>query len=103
MPCSQVARSTAGGRQRENTAKSKTTCSFFWCKTKYPIGVVLTLPEEGSALNRLGVGVHVLGRLKIRVQELDYSQARGWGDTSNSILYSRLFGYRGVRRLGSRF
>ena len=26
---------------------------------------------------------------------------QGWGDTSTSVLHSRLFGYRGVRGLGS--
>ena len=30
---------------------------------KYPVGVVLTLPREGSVLGRLGIGVQALGRL----------------------------------------
>ena len=57
----------------------------------------------GSVLGRLGVGVQVLGRLGIKSLDQGNSQARGWGDTSNSILHSRLFGYRGVRGLGSHF
>ena len=94
-------------------AKSKITCSLFLWESKHTVGVVLTLPGEGSALGRLGVGVQVLGRLGIGVQVLGRLgtgvqvlgnfQARGWGDTSNSILHSRLFGSRGVRGLGSHF
>lgn len=30
---------------------------FLAHKPKYPVGVVLTLPEKGLALDRLGVGV----------------------------------------------
>ena len=89
-------------RGRAHT-KPKTSCSFFRCKRKYPVEVALTLSGDGSALGRLGVGVQALGRLGIGVQVLGNSQARGWGDTSNSILHPRLFGYRGVRGLGSHF
>ena len=87
--------------------------SFFLGESKYPMRVTLTLPGEESALGRLGVGVQAfgklgigvqaLGRLGIGVQVLGNFQTRGWGDTSNSILHSRLFGYRGVRGLGSHF
>lgn len=48
--------------------KPKTTCSFFLRKSQYPVGVVLTLLGEGSALGRLGVGVQAVCRLGIRVQ-----------------------------------
>lgn len=61
-------------------AKPETTCYFCKQKPKYPVGEVLTLPREGSALGKLGVGVQVLGN----------SQARDWGDTSNSILQAVL-------------
>ena len=33
----------------------ETTCSF--SQPEYPVGVVLTLPREGSVLGRLGIGV----------------------------------------------
>ena len=60
----------------ESITKPEILCSFFWCKPKYQVGVVLTLPREGSALGRLGVGVQVLSRLGIGVQMLGNSQAR---------------------------
>ena len=76
MPRSRVARSMAKGRQRRTHAKPKNHMFLLPARaSKYPVGVVLTLPGEGSALGRLGVGVQVLGN----------SQARGWGDPSNSI------------------
>ena len=45
-------------------------CSFFQDVPKYPVGVTLTLPREGSALGSLGVVVQALGRLGIEVQVL---------------------------------
>ena len=58
-------------RERQNEHTCKPMCSFLQCDPKYPVVVVLTLPEEGSVLGRLGVGVQVLGRLGIRIQALD--------------------------------
>ena len=52
------------------------------------MGVVLTFPWEGSVFDRLRIGVQELGRLGIGVQVLCNSQARDWGDTFNSILYT---------------
>ena len=49
----------------ESITKPEILCSFFWCKPKYRVGVVLTLSRDGSALGRLGVGVQVLSRLGI--------------------------------------
>ena len=67
---SRVAGDMAGERQRERTLKPKPH-------------VVLTLPGEGSALGRLGVGV----------------QARATARPGASN-HPRLLGYRGVRGLG---
>ena len=37
------------GRERR-PSKLKITCFIFWSETKYPVGVVLSLPKVGSAL-----------------------------------------------------
>ena len=60
----------------ETETEGEHMSSFFQVELRYPVGVVLTHPGDGSALGRLRVGVQVLGN----------SQARGWDDTSNSIL-----------------
>ena len=61
-----------GRRQRESTHKPRNQVFLFPVQPRYPVGVVLILPGEGS----------VLGRLEIGVQVLDNSQARGGGNTS---------------------
>ena len=52
-------------------------CAPFY-KLKYSVGVVLTLPGEGSLHGGLPRG---------RVQDKTTPRGRGWGDTSNSILH----------------
>lgn len=66
------------GRQRERTPKPQTMCSF-WHKLKYSVG---------SALDRLGVGVQMLGKLRVTVPtqyyisvSLDIGVFEDWGLT----------------------
>ena len=61
------------GEDRERVCKTQNHVLLFLGEPKYPVGVVLTLPGEGSVLGRLGVGVQVLGRLGVTLtfQTLD--------------------------------
>lgn len=48
--------------------KPKPHVSFSHSEPKYPVGVAVILPKEGSVLGRLGAGVQALGSLGIGVQ-----------------------------------
>ena len=91
----------------EHMQNQKLRVSFFQGKPKYPLGVVLTLPGEGSVLGRLGVEVQVLAKcltiprpgagVTLPTQyyipdTLDIGVLEGWGltfDQTDSVSLSR--------------